>query len=174
MNNQYDVSKAHEQALRSIQTDADIGRLPFFDYAIEYFAYLDQKLPEPSLELIEFLQRCEKIGESQKERNAIESIYKEHSLELPMGLEDLPVWWARAIITSIREVNWVEPDPERTQAVFGWDMAHLQGSYLDIQYSKPISALSEEWYLVGGQLIDLHRRFEPGPFTQSRRLIEFI
>lgn len=174
MNQRYNVSHAHVHALREIKDDAAIGRLPFYDYAIEYYAYFDQGAPESSLELISFIESCEKIGDSECECSAITSIYNEHALEIPIGILDLPVWWARAFIASIREVNWVEPDPDRTQATFGWDMVHLQGSYLDIQYSKPITAHPEEWHLVGGQLIDLHRRFEPGPFTQRRRLIEFI
>lgn len=174
MNSHYNMCDAHARALCGIREDAAIGRLPFYDYTIEYSAYFGQKAPKPSLELIRFLQDCEKIGDSKQEQNEIESIYGEYAMEVPIGLMDIPVWWARAIIASIREVNWVEPDPERTRAVFGWDMVHLQGAYLDIQYPTPITTVPEEWCPIGGELINLHRRFEPGSFTQPGRIIEFI
>lgn len=174
MSQHYDICDAHGRALQGIREDAAIGRLPFYDYAIEYFAYFELKAPEPSGELLDFLQGCEKIGDTKHTQRSIESIYKEYALEIPIGLMDLPVWWARAIIASVREVNWVEPDTERTQAVFEWTMVHLQGAYLDIQFANPIPDQSDNWHLIGGQLIDLHRRFEQGPFTQPGRLIEFI
>lgn len=173
MNQRYNVSIAHDRALRAIKDDAAIGRLPFFDYALEYYAFFDKKAPEPTVELISFLESCEKIGDSKAVLRGIESIYQEHSLEVPIGLMDLPVWWARAIIASIREVNWVESDPERTQEVFGWNMVHLQGAYRDIQYMEPIIVSTEKWCPIGGELLNLHRRLEPGPFTQPGRLIEF-
>lgn len=174
MNQRYDVSHAHLHALRAIKDDSAIGRLPVNDYAIEYYAYFDQKAPESSLELISFIENCEKIGDSECECSAITSIYNEHALEIPIGLFDLPVWWARAFIASIREVNWVAPDPERTQAVFGWDMVHRQGAYLDIQFPEPLPGEVEDWLWIGNPLMSLQRSIEPGPFTQPGRIIEFI
>lgn len=174
MSQRYDISDAHRRSLRAIKEDAAIGRLPFYDYSIEYCAYFGQKAPEQIPELLSFLESCEKIGDSERERSAITSVYIEYALEIPIGLLDLPVWWARAIIASLREVNWVEPDPERTQAVFGWDMVHRQGAYLDIQFPGPLSVEPEDWLLVGNPLMVLQRSLEPGPYTQPGRLIEFI
>lgn len=174
MSLRYNASDAHSRALCAIKDDADIGRLPFFDYAIEYCAYFGQNAPEPTVGLIRFLEDCQKIGDSKQAQIAIESLYREHELEIPIGLMDLPVWWARAIAASIHEVNWVEPDPGRTQDVFGWTMVHLQGPYLDIQYANPIPIQSVDWHVIGSELWNLHRRFEPGPFTPVGRLIEFI
>ena len=173
MNQRYNMCDAHARALHGIQEDAEIGRLPFYDYSIDYLAYFGEQPPEPSLELVGYLENCQKIGESSKAKSAMESIYKRHALQIPIGFMDLPVWWTKSIIAAIAEVNWVEPDPERTQAVFGWTMVHLQGPYLDIQYPRPLPIDPEEWLQIGSQILKLHRGFEPGPFSQPNRLIEF-
>jgi len=174
MSQRYDISDAHGRALWRIKGDAAIGRLPLYDYAIEYCAYFDQKAPEPTAELLNFLESCEKIGESRLIEDAITSTYNKHSMEIPIGLMDLPVWWAKAIISGIAEINWVAPDPERTQAVFGWDMVHRQSAYLDIQFPGSLPSQVEDWLWIGNPLMSLQRSIEPGPFTQPGRLIEFI
>lgn len=174
MNKQYNVINAHAQALRGICEDAALGRIPFFDYTIDYLNYFGQQAPESPPALIRHLETCEKIGDSAEARSWIESIYRMHSLEVPIGLMDLPIWWAPALVTSIEEINWVQPDHVRTQAVFGWDMVFLQGSYLEIRYDRPLPSEDEQWHIIGGELLNLHRRLEPGPFTPPGRLVEFI
>lgn len=174
MNPRYNVADAHSRALRAVKDDAEIGRLPFYDYTIEYCAYFEQKAPEPTAKLLNFLESCERIEDSHRIEDTIKSVYSKHSLEIPIGLMDLPVWWAKAIITGIAEVNWVEPDPERTLAVFGWTMVHRQGAYLDIQFPEPLPSKDEDWLWIGNPLMNLQRSIEPGPFTQPGRLIEFV
>lgn len=164
---------AHRHALRGIRTDASIGRLPFYDYAIDYFSYMGRKAPQPTGELVQFVESCETLGESRDAKSRVESIYGQYSLPIPIGLMDLPVWWATALIRSISEVNWVETDVDFTRTVFGWEMVHLQGSYLDIQYATALPEDITIWCPIANELLNLHRRLEPGPFTPLGRIVEF-
>lgn len=174
MNRRINIIDAHRHALNSISNDAAIGRLPCYDYAIEYYSFLGKQAPTPTRELIHYLDECDRISDVESTQKLIEHIYAKHELEIPIGLLDLPAWWALALIQSINEVNWVEPDPERTKATFAWQMVHLQGAYLDIQFEAPLPKDIEVWHPIASELINMNRRLERGPFTQVGRLKEFF
>lgn len=174
MNRHINIIDAHWNALNSIRDDAAIGRLPCYDYAIEFYDICGATAPEPPLELIQYLEGCEPISGVEYSRNLIKRTYAEHELDIPIGLMDLPAWWTPAIIQSINEINWVEPAPERTKTTFGWQMVHVQGAYLDIQFNDPLPSDAELWHPIASELINLHKRLEPGPFTQIGRLKEFF
>ena len=174
MNRRINIQDAHAHALRGISEHADIGRIPFYDYTIEYQRFIGGDAPKSPNDLIHFLATAESISQSEPALEHIKTVYKKYSLEIPMGLLDLPVWWAPTILESIEEVNWVEPDIEQTQEIFGWDFVSVQAAYLDIQFPRVIDHKPEVWSQIGQALMKLHQRFEPGPFTPLGRLVEFV
>lgn len=174
MSRRINIQDAHAHALSGVSAHADIGRIPFYDYAIEYQNFVGGDAHEPPNDLIHFLATTESISQSKTALEQIEEVYKQYSIEIPMGLLDLPVWWAPALIESIEEVNWVEADIEQTQEIFGWDFVSVQAAYLDIQFPQRIGQSPKAWSQIGQSLMRLHRRLEPGPYTPLGRLVEFF
>ena len=174
MSRKVDLQAVHERALARVSLDASIGRIPFYDYSIEYQSALGLPFHSPEPELIHFLEYSEKIENSKNACEKIERCYSRYSVEIPIGLLDLPVWWTPAIIDSIKAANWVEADSSWTRKVFGWTYVQMQGAFLDIQFENPISCDSSDWFQMAQALLDLHRRLEPGPLTPRKRLIEFV
>lgn len=174
MSREIDLQVVHERALAKVSQDASIGRIPFYDYLLEYQSALGLPFQNPDLDLIHFLESSEKIGDSKNAGEGIEKCYSKYSVEIPVGLLDLPIWWTPAIIETIESTNWVEVDSAWTRKVFGWTYVQIQGAFLDIQFENPINGGSSDWFQVAHTLIDLHRRLEPGPLTSPKRLVEFI
>lgn len=173
MSKRINIQDIHNRALAGIYADAEIGRIPCYDYIIEFSSAQGIRFLQPSCELIQFLEASESIGSSTELSDLINSIYAKYKVEVPIGLHGLPVWWGPAFIRMLDALNWVEPDYEFSQAAMGWSLVHVQGAFLDIQMPERVQA-SEDWYRIGETLLGLHRMLEPGPFTHEKRLCEFL
>lgn len=157
---------AHLQSLEGIQQHASIGRIPMLDYACEFAKSTGEPMPEPSIDLIRFLNETEKIHSDSESLTRINEAYAAHRLRPPVGIEDLPVWWA---ITIINELN-----KRKAEVVMNWDSVFLQGAFLDVQLPSPVEEDNPLWPEMGAALIRLHQNFTPGPFTPEVQLEEFF
>lgn len=73
----------------------------------------------------------------------------------------------------ILDTHWPAFPNCHLKDVFGWDMVLRMGSHLHLIYPQGIADQRSHWCDVGAFLLELHRRFEPGPYTPAGRLCEF-
>ena len=75
MNRDINLKDAHNQALKGIVGHARIGRIPCYDYMIEYFECIQERLPPCPIELDHFLNESETIVSSNTVRDKAQSSY---------------------------------------------------------------------------------------------------
>lgn len=166
MRNYLNHSGAHLQSLKGIQQHAAIGRIPMLDYACEFAQHTGQPMPESSGDLVHFLNETEKIHSDAESLKRIHEAYATRGLQPPIGIEDLPVWWACPIINELN-------NPE-AKAVMAWDSVFLQGTFLDVQLPSAVEEDDPLWPGIGAALLRLHQNFTPGPFSPKVQLEEFF
>jgi len=173
-NYQSDEETAHYVALNKMAPeDLSYGDLACINYMREYYRELDIKPPESSVEIDSGLDLLPKIQSSPGVAQSLVELYQVSGLNVPVGLLDLPLYWAKAFHELIRETHWPAYEGCSIQDVFGWNLVIRYGAYLHIQFESPIPHLNSHWCDVGRFIVELHERFEPGPTTSASRFSEF-
>ncbi|HKK18809.1 MAG TPA: hypothetical protein VJ952_09040 [Opitutales bacterium] len=114
------------------------------------------------------------ITSSPEAKQHLSELYCGSGLEVPTGLFDLPLYWAKSFHQQMRETHWPAHPNCCIQEVFGWNLVLSFRGYLHIQFQQPIPSMKSHWPEVGEFILELHRNFEPGPFTPPGRLCEFV
>ncbi len=166
MKKAHQLKGAHLKALNGIQQHVVMGRIPMYDYTCEFSNHSGETTPNPSVALIQFLNSTEKISDSGEHLLCIQNSYTKMGISTPIGIEDLPIWWAHPIINQFKN--------PRAAEVMCWDSVFLQGAFLDIQFPSPVDSDDSNWPKIGSALMQMHRNFIPGPFTRDYQLEEFF
>lgn len=169
----YPTDDAHWEAFHKISdSDRQAGRLPSWDYAIDYQQILGAPLPPTNQELLDFLSRIKTIAQVPREYLITKQLFADNGYRMPDGIEDLPVIWACCIRRFVREILWVDHDTERLRQFFDWSIVLRQGAFLDIHFNGTIPM--KDWPTRAALIIEFHRFLEPGAFTTEGRLKEFL
>lgn len=169
-----DITAAHYTAWHKLETDDKaLGILNCTDYLIEYHHELDDASPVISPELLHALDAMPRLGNHTAEAQLVAEAFTRSYLAIPTGLYDLPVNWGYAIRRVMLETHWPEFENCTIKDVFGWSYVSRFGAHLHIQFAEPLSPKSASWSDIGSFILELHQRFEPGPYTPLARLCEF-
>ncbi|WPJ95144.1 hypothetical protein SH580_17100 [Coraliomargarita algicola] len=174
-NYQSDEETAHYVALNQMsEEDLKQGNLACTDYLIEYQRELGipEYAPPNSLSIV--LDSLPTIGSSPTINQQMVELYHASGLEVPTGLFDLPLYWAKPFYELMRETHWPAYQNCTIKDVFGWNLVLRFGGYLHIQFESPLPHKDSHWPEVGEFIVELHRRMEPGPHTPEGRLCEFL
>jgi hypothetical protein len=173
-NYQSDEETAHYVAINKMaDTDLRNGDLACINYLSEYHRELGTESPEPSAMTGSVLDSLPTIQRSPGVAQSLVELYQVSGLNVPVGLLDLPLYWAKAFHELIGETHWPAYDECSIKDVFGWNLVIRYGGFLHIQFESPIPHLNSHWCDVGRLIVELHERFEPGPTTPLSRLCEF-
>lgn len=172
---QSDEATAHYVALHKMNND-DLARgdLVCVDYLIELDQEIGLQRPAPTVLLSEALDALPAIHSSPVVVQQIVELYHASGLEVPTGLLDLPLQWAKAFCELMQETHWPAYQNCTIHDVFGWNHVIRYGAYLHIQFESRLPHESSHWCEVGEFIAELHDRFEPGICTPPGRLIEFF
>lgn len=171
---QSDEATAHYVALHKMNDDdLERGDLACVDYLDEYNRELGIRRLAPPVLLSTVLDELPTIRSSPVIAQHLVDLYHVSDLQVPTGLFDLPLHWAKAFHELIRETHWPAHPQCSIRDVFGWNHVFRFGGYLHIQFESRLPHQGSHWDEVGGFIVELHRRFEPGIDTQPGRLIEF-
>lgn len=169
----YPTDDAHLEALHKIDPmDRQAGRLPCWDYAMDFRQIIGDPLPDVCNALMAYLDRTKPIREVPREYLITKQLFADNGCPMPDGMEDLPVIWACGIRRFVKEMLWVDRDQERLRRFFGWNLVMRQGPFLEILFKEPLA--SADWPERASLILELHRFLEPGGFTANARLQEFI
>lgn len=170
-----DDATAHYVALNKMNPD-DLkrGDLICIDYIDEFYRELGITNPTTSVGLGSFYESMPAIASSPEAKQHLSELYCGSGLEVPTGLFELPLYWAKSFHQQIRETHWPAHPNCCIQEVFGWNLVLFFRGYLHIQFQQPIPSMKSHWPEVGEFILELHRNFEPGPFTPPGRLCEFV
>jgi hypothetical protein len=155
-------------------TDLRNGDLACINYVREYQRELGIEPHESAAMIGGVLDSLPTIQSSPGVAQSLVELYQVSGLNMPVGLLDLPLYWAKAFHELIRETHWPAYDACSIHDVFGWNLVIRYGGYLHIQFESPIPHLNSHWCDVGRFIVELHERFEPGPTTPASRLCEFL
>ncbi|MGJ8650849.1 MAG: hypothetical protein ACSHX4_10865 [Opitutaceae bacterium] len=170
-----DDKKAHNAAFYRMAEEYCIaGQLNCADYLIEYHNKLGKRLPEVSSELLHTLDSMPSIRSDLPEMDLLSQAFERSNLEIPIGVHDLPRTWGRGIRELMMGTCWTELPQCQVEDVFGWKSVFRFGPYLHICFLKPFARDQSHWCEIGSLIYELHRRLEPGPYTQEGRLVEFL
>ncbi|NBB79774.1 MAG: hypothetical protein GVY36_10055 [Verrucomicrobia bacterium] len=172
---QADEATAHYVALRKMNPDdLERGDLACVDYLDEFDREMGVIRPTPPLSLSTLLDALPTIRSSPEVAQHLVDLYHASGLEVPAGLLDLPLQWAKAFHELIRETHWPAHPHCSIRDVFGWNHVLRFGGHLHIQFESRLPHTESHCSEVGGFIAELHRRFEPGIYTAPGRLIEFM
>jgi hypothetical protein len=173
-NDQSDEETAHYVALNKM-ADEELhnGDLACINYLREYYRELGAEQPESPPMIGSILDSLPTIRSSPGVAQGLVELYQSSGLNVPVGLLDLPLYWAKAFHELIRETHWPACDACSIHDVFGWNLVIRYGGYLHIQFESPIPHQNSHWCDVGRFIVELHERFEPGLMTPASRLCEF-
>jgi len=172
---QSDEATAHYVALHKMnQDDLDRGDLVCVYYLAEYDREMGVFRLAPPVLLSQVLDTLPSIRSCPASAQSLTELYHMSGIEVPVGLLDLPLQWAKAFHEIIRETHWPAYTDCSVRDVFGWNMVMRFGGHLHIQFESPLPHKGSYWSEVGEFIAELHRRFEPGIHTPRGRLIEFI
>ena len=171
-----DFIDVHYEALWKLPSpDREIGRLPCLDYVHDFYQLAGLRLlPQlPGVESI--LNQCPTVGSDPDTLRYLESAYALNGISVPIGIEDLPVWWGRVIADHILAADWQEDDPVNVNAVYEWTVVLRQGPCLEVHfpYSLPPRNRKVHWCEIGAVILHLNQLLEPGLFTSQSRLSEY-
>lgn len=169
-----DEATAHYVALHKLsEEERQIGHLNCRDYLIEFHREMGETAPSPPRKLFEVLDAMPTIRSDLAEADLLVQAFERSHLGIPNGLLELPLMWAYPIREMILDTHWPAFPSCHIKDVFGWDMILRIGSHLHLIYPQSLSAQNSHWCDVGAFLLELHRRFEPGPYTPAGRMCEF-
>lgn len=171
---QSDEETAHYVALnRMADVDLMHGDLACVNYLREFHCELGTVPQEQSENIGGVLDGLPTIQSSPEMSQYLTELYHSSGLNIPIGLFDLPLQWAKAFSRLIQETHWPAYNNCDIRDVFGWNLVMRYGPYLHIQFESPIPHLNSHWCDVGRFIVELHERFEPGLMTPQLRLCEF-
>lgn len=176
-NNEYeaDESNAHYVALNKMsKEELEQGDLACVNYLAEFDREMGISKLAPPVLLGKVLDGLPSIRSSPAVAQHLVELYQASGLEVPAGLLDLPLQWAKAFHEVIRETHWPAHPHCSIREVFGWNHVLRFGGCLHIQFESRLPHDGSHWCEVGKFIVELHRRFEPGIYTPAGRLIEFI
>ena len=174
-NYQSDEETAHYVAINKM-ADQDLrnGDLACINYLREYYHELGAESPKPASMVGSVLDSLPTIQSSPGVAQSLIELYQVSGLNVPIGLLDLPLYWAKAFHEVIRGTHWPAHGNCSIHDVFGWNLVIRYGGYLHIQFESPIPHLNSHWCEVGRFIVELHERVEPGATTPASRLCEFL
>lgn len=169
-----DYATAHYAARASLsQRDLYHGTLIMANYLYEYQRQLGTPVITPAPGVYALLDNAPTIASDPIEKQLTAEAFQSCGLDIPTGLNDLPLTWARAIRETVLETFWPEYSTISVADVFGWATVLRFGPYLHLEYGRPIPRQGVHWDEIGEILVALHQCMEPGPFTPVGRLCEF-
>jgi len=170
------VIAAHDVAFSLIPAlDLAAGHINFELYVIRFHSTLWRAVPEVTSAEREFYRSTPKLWSDPSMINFIRRIYTTRMLEMPPGLELLPVWWGSVMADSMMGARWLNRPKSYWNAVFEWKRVEMtENGYLDIYFPGPIPAQGITALDVCGPLLSLHECLDPGPFSSRGRYLEFV
>lgn len=169
-----DYAAAHYAALYKLDpVDRKYGMVNCTDYLFHYHDELDERPPSPSADLLSVLNRAPTLGDSLLEYELVLETYERSQLHLPLGITDLPFFWATAIRELMLETHWPQYQHCSIGDVFGWGFVARYGACLHINLDVTLPSQQAHWCDVGDFIVRLHQLMEPGPYMPDYRLCEF-
>jgi hypothetical protein len=173
-NSEPDYATAHFVALHKLDSvDLEQGSFNCTAYLSEYHRELGEAPPPFTRELVEALDSMTRLGDDPVEAQLVAEAFLRSHLEIPAGLNDLPISWGFAIRKLILETHWPEFENCTIKDVFGWSYVSRFNGFLHIHFEKPVPAAGTPWCDIGQLIYALHQTMEPGPYTHPNRLCEF-
>lgn len=166
-------AKAHWKAINMISPlDLQDGRLPFWDYMIDYQEALGKPLRTVPDSLLNLLNQDDTIAQVPREFLMTKQLFGDCQCPMPTGIEDLPAIWAPGIRTFIKIMLDESHDTDRVCEFFNWSLALRQGAFLEITFNERLPF--NNWPEHAEMLVFFHRCLEPSGLTTIGRLSEFI
>jgi hypothetical protein len=170
-----DEANAHYVALNKMKPDdLERGDLSCVDYLLEFDREMGIPRPAPPNLLSMALNNLPSIHESPEVAQHLTELYQASGLEVPVGLLDLPLQWAKAFHDLVCNTHWPTYRHCTFRDVIEWNHVLSFGGYLHIQFARALPHRESHWNEVGYLIRELHQKLEPGPYTEPGRLIEFL